>query len=170
MEYHCLEFKTQTSRNIIFLETSCISEPPGVGFDRESSLSLLMIWAGTSTMKSRILFKQNCAKKCNEIRLYSMNEWPIVEPKNLDITGRELLTPNWTNYVLTSMGYILIDITIVENNIAKRKIRSRCSGTMAVERWFAVVRHKPTNRRDRCIKPITGNPELAEAAEPRNWQ
>ena len=79
-----LEFKAPDEPEYNLLRDFVLVSRPdhtGVGFDRESKkpLSLLMIWAGTSTMKSpRILFKQKCAKKCTmKLRLYSMNEWPI---------------------------------------------------------------------------------------------
>tara|TARA_B100000287_G_scaffold424691_1_gene469746 strand:- start:17051 stop:17305 length:255 start_codon:yes stop_codon:yes gene_type:complete len=52
-----------------------------------------------------------------------MNEWPIVEPKNLDIAGRELtdaeldkLRPHFDG-----LHYLIDTITTVENNIAKAK-------------------------------------------------
>ena len=54
-----------------------------------------------------------------------MNEWPIVEPKNLDITGRNLtdaemdkLRPHFDS---VSSVLLAKTITIVENSIAEAK-------------------------------------------------
>ena len=71
MEPH-LSGITRRQANIIFLETSCTSlNHTGVGFDRESEklLSLLMIWAGTSTMKSPGFYSNRIAEEMhNEIK------------------------------------------------------------------------------------------------------
>ena len=52
-----------------------------------------------------------------------MNEWPIVEPKNLDITGRNLTNAEMDKLRphFDGLNYLTKTITIVENNIAKAK-------------------------------------------------